>query len=49
MTNLDDLQAKFHGELVAPDSAGYDQARRVWNGAIDQYRRSLPGAAGLPT
>ena len=32
--NLDDLRATSQGELVTPDSARYDQAPRVWNGAI---------------
>lgn len=27
----------FRGELVFPDSPGYDAARRVWNAAIDCY------------
>jgi FAD/FMN-containing dehydrogenase len=26
----------FRGELLAPEDAGYDQARRLWNGAIDR-------------
>lgn len=26
----------FRGEILRPDDAGYDQARKVWNGAIDR-------------
>ena len=26
----------FRGELFGPEDAGYDQARRLWNGAIDR-------------
>ncbi len=29
--------AGFRGELIRPGDAGYDQARRLWNGAIDRY------------
>jgi len=30
------LSGRFNGELIPPGSAGYDQARRVWNAAIDR-------------
>jgi hypothetical protein len=26
----------FRGELLGPEDAGYDEARRLWNGAIDK-------------
>jgi FAD binding domain-containing protein/berberine-like enzyme len=32
----DELSRDFAGELIAPGDAGYDEARRVWNGAIDR-------------
>jgi hypothetical protein len=32
----DELAASFSGELLAPDSPGYDEARRVHNGLIDK-------------
>jgi FAD/FMN-containing dehydrogenase len=35
MKTLPDL-AGFEGSLIRPDDAGYDEARRVWNGAIDR-------------
>src|SRR5215470_3513547 len=28
---------RFQGELVRPGDTAYDQARRLWNGAIDRY------------
>lgn len=28
---------RFGGELIAPGSRHYDQARRVWNSAVDRY------------
>ena len=30
------LGARLRGRLIPPDEAGYDDARRVWNGAIDR-------------
>src|SRR3954447_3598210 len=32
----DELAASFSGELLAPDSPGYDAARKVHNGLIDK-------------
>lgn len=31
------LQSDFHGELVLPDDAQYDERRAVFNGMIDRY------------
>jgi FAD/FMN-containing dehydrogenase len=33
---VDAFQASLHGELLRPSDAGYDEARRVWNGMIDK-------------
>jgi hypothetical protein len=30
------LTSRFQGELLTPQSAGYDDARRIWNGMIDR-------------
>jgi FAD/FMN-containing dehydrogenase len=32
-----DLQARLRGRVVDPSDPGYDQARRVWNGAVDRH------------
>ena len=32
----DEIRAGFHGKLIVPDDDDYDEARRVWNGAIDR-------------
>ena len=37
MTNtVEKLRPRFRGALLRPGQGGYDQARRVWNGAIDR-------------
>ncbi len=33
---LDRFQSTFRGDVVQPGDAGYDDARRVWNGMIDR-------------
>jgi FAD/FMN-containing dehydrogenase len=33
---IQDLKKNFRGELLIPSDAGYDKARRVWNGMIDK-------------
>jgi hypothetical protein len=34
---LEALQSSLRGELICPHDRGYDTARRVWNGMIDNY------------
>ena len=33
---VDDLARHFAGEIIEPDTAGYDDARRVWNAVFDR-------------
>lgn len=35
-TEVDGLRRSFTGEIVTPDDAGYDDARRVWNAVFDR-------------
>src|SRR5262245_47918866 len=34
---LQNLRLSLQGDVIRPDDAGYDSARRVWNGMIDRY------------
>ena len=36
MAGMDQLRRRFRGALLRPDEEGYDEARRIWNGAIDR-------------
>src|SRR6188474_3904383 len=33
---LDEFRRSFQGDVVTPDAAGYDDARRVWNAMFDR-------------
>lgn len=33
---VQDLRARFAGELLRPAERGYEEARKTWNGAIDR-------------
>ncbi len=35
--SLQNFKTGLRGELIGPGDAGYDRARRVWNGMIDKY------------
>jgi len=41
-TDLERLRDSLHGPLVLPGDKGYDEARSIWNGAIDRR----PGELG---
>src|SRR5262245_28585609 len=36
----------FRGELIAPEHAGYDEARAVWNGTVDRRPRLIARCTG---
>jgi FAD/FMN-containing dehydrogenase len=40
------LRRRFRGALLRPGEEGYDEARRVWNGAIDRYPALIARCAG---
>jgi len=41
-----ELRARFRGALLRPGEEGYDEARRVWNGAIDRHPALIARCAG---
>ena len=40
------LRARFRGALLQPEEEGYEEARRVWNGAVDRRPRLIARCAG---
>ncbi len=43
---VDALRTHFRGALLRPGEEGYDEARRVWNGAIDRHPALIARCAG---
>jgi hypothetical protein len=43
---VDELRGRFRGALIRPGEEGYDEARRVWNGAIDRRPALIARCAG---
>jgi hypothetical protein len=43
---VDHLRARFRGALLRPGEEGYDEARRIWNGAIDRHPVLIARCAG---
>jgi FAD/FMN-containing dehydrogenase len=41
-----ELRSRFRGTLLKPAEEGYDEARRVWNGAIDRRPALIARCAG---
>ncbi|MDT8450247.1 MAG: FAD-binding oxidoreductase [Wenzhouxiangellaceae bacterium] len=41
------LDAALNGRVVTPEDPGYDEARAVWNGAIDKYPAAVVRCVGV--
>jgi FAD/FMN-containing dehydrogenase len=41
------LRTAFRGELVTPSDRGYEEHRRIWNGAIDRHPALIARCAGV--
>ena len=46
-THLENLRQSFRGELIQSGHAGYDAARRVWNGNIDRRPALIARCTGV--
>jgi FAD/FMN-containing dehydrogenase len=46
-TGFEELRGSFRGDLLLPTSAGYDAARRIWNGAIDRHPACIARCRGV--
>jgi hypothetical protein len=46
-THLDTLRQAFRGELIQSGHAGYESARRVWNGNIDRRPALIARCTGV--
>jgi FAD/FMN-containing dehydrogenase len=46
-TDLEALRASIHGPVTGPGDAGYDEARRVWNGAIERRPALIARCSGV--
>ena len=44
--DVKDLAARLRGELLLANSAGYDTARRAWNGAFDRHPALIARCTG---
>ena len=44
--DVDGLRSALRGELIGPDQAGYETARRVWNGNVDRRPALIVRATG---
>jgi len=44
---IEALIEEFHGRIVRPGDADYDDARTVWNGMIDKYPALIARCAGV--
>ncbi len=42
-----DLRKRFRGALLRPGEEGYDEARQVWNGAIDRHPSLIARCVGV--
>lgn len=46
---IEELKASLHGELLRAGDAGYEEARRVWNGMIDRQPALIAPCTGART
>jgi FAD/FMN-containing dehydrogenase len=47
MAGIELLQKSVAGEVIVPEDAAYDDARRVWNGMVDRRPRGIVRCSGV--
>ena len=45
--DLERLRNSVHGPVIGPEDEGYDEARSIWNGAIDRRPAFIAGCTGV--
>ena len=45
--DLESLRAALEGQVVGPDDADYEEARRIWNGMIDRHPAAVARCASV--
>jgi FAD/FMN-containing dehydrogenase len=45
--DLELLRKSVHGPVIGPDDEGYDEARAIWNGAIDRHPACIARCTGV--
>ena len=46
-TDVGRLRGSIHGQVIGPDDEGYDEARSIWNGAIDRRPACIARCTGV--
>lgn len=46
MQPMDELRKMLRGDIITPGSAGYDDARKLWNGMIDRFPAAIARCTG---
>ena len=47
MSAFDQLKSQVRGDLITPESADYNSARRIWNGMIDKRPTAIVRCIGV--
>ena len=47
MASTEQIRSRFQGQVIGPEDAGYDDARRIWNGMIDKRPLAVVRVAGV--
>src|SRR5258708_840787 len=45
---LQAFKSAFRGQLLEPEDAGYDEARKLWNASVDKRTKLIARCSGVP-